>query len=86
MTIKKCNWQSEVNGDLKRWNNVNVNFINSNGQEDEVQFSIKGAGTKAGLNELSELFSEFCKENGFKTNTVTGITIVEAADSFDELN
>lgn len=44
----------------------NIGFINSDGIEDETQFD----GVKT-LKELSDLFRDFCKENGFKTNTVT---------------
>lgn len=34
-----------------------IGFINTDGQEDET--------------ELEELYSDFCKENGFRQNTVT---------------
>lgn len=41
------------------------------GMEDETQFeSVKT------LKELSDLFRDFCKENGFKTNTVTYVEAV----------
>lgn len=49
----------------------NIGFINSDGMEDETQFeSVKT------LKELSDLFRDFCKENGFKTNTVTYVEAV----------
>ena len=42
-----------------------IGFINSDGAEDETQFDdVKG------IKELAELFSGFCKENGFRKNTV----------------
>lgn len=41
------------------------------GMEDETQFeSVKT------LEELSDLFRDFCKENGFKKNTVTYVEAV----------
>lgn len=42
-----------------------IGFINSDGVEDETEYSAFN------LNELMELYSCFCKENGFKQNTVT---------------
>lgn len=57
----------------------NIGFINSNGSEDETQFDIHGTRTiKETLNELTDLFKEFCKENGYKTNKVRYITYVGA--------
>ena len=49
----------------------NIGFINSDGMEDETQFE----GVKS-LNELSDLFRDFCNENGFKRNTVTYVEAV----------
>ena len=46
----------------------NVGFINSDGAEDETQFDdVKS------MKELGELFFQFCKENGFRKNSVTYI-------------
>lgn len=43
----------------------NIGFINSDGSEDETQFDdVKS------IKELEELFSGFCKENGFRKDTV----------------
>lgn len=54
-----------------------INFLNDSKMEDEVQFTITGTRSLNEIcNELSELFSEFCKENNFKNNTVTSITYV----------
>lgn len=62
--------------------NVDVSFINSEGREDETQFSIKAYDTQ----DLSDLFNDFCKENNFKRDTVFAITVVEMADTMDELS
>ena len=42
-----------------------IGFINTDGQEDETEL--------AGYNmtELEKLYRDFCKENGFRQNTVT---------------
>lgn len=56
---------------VKKKEKYNIGFINSDGMEDETQFeSVKT------LKELSDLFRDFCKENGFKTNTVTFVEAV----------
>ena len=57
--------------------NINVQFINSEGVEDETQFDIKPYYFDYGVGkceELVELWKEFCKENGFKQNSVLGIS------------
>lgn len=82
--IKKNGLQTEVN-ELKRYQTVDVSFINSDGNEDETEFDVSFMGTKAGEDELSQLFADFCKENKFKTNTVLSVTVVKSADSFEEL-
>ena len=82
--LKKNGLQMEVD-ELKRYQMVDIDFINSDGKEDETQFSVSFIGTKAGEEELTQLFSDFCKENGFKTNTVQSITVVASADKWSEL-
>lgn len=61
-----------ANGNYSRYHQkYNIGFINSDGMKDETQFeSVKT------LKELSDLFRDFCKENGFKTNTVTYVEAV----------
>ena len=62
MTVRKA-----AKGSYSRY----IGFINSDGMEDETQFeSVKT------LKELSDLFRDFCKENGFKINTVTYVEAV----------
>lgn len=82
--VKKYGMQMEVDH-LKLYQSVDIDFINSEGMEDETQFDIANAATKSGIAELNDLFKQFCKENGFKTNTVTGITIVKSANTRKEL-
>lgn len=89
MTIHECikkkhGWVSEV-GELKRFQTVDICFINAEGKEDETEFDICGAGTNVGMTELEELYKNFCHEIAIKTNTVIGVYIVAAADTKKEL-
>lgn len=43
----------------------NIGFINDNGADDETQFE-----NVRTLLELSDLFRDFCNENGFSTDAV----------------
>lgn len=86
MTVKQFlksggNW--EIRCDTKkpyRAMTVNVGFISS-GNEDEVQFDIQAYNK----NELSELFNEFCKENGYCPEAVTYIHVVQTAETIEQL-
>lgn len=62
MTIRKA-----AKGIFTRYHRTyNIGFINSDGLEDETQFDdVKS------IKELAELFSCFCRENGFRKDTVT---------------
>lgn len=60
---------------------VDVGFIDDEGREDETQMDINAYDEQ----ELSSLFADFCKENKFPTNTVTYVTIVQIADTMEEL-
>ena len=52
----------------------NIGFVNSEGKEDEAQFDIHGSRTlQETVAELSSLFGDFCKENGFRDDTVHSI-------------
>ena len=42
-----------------------IGFINMDGQEDETELDAYN------MTELEELYRDFCKENGFRQNTVT---------------
>ena len=62
--------------------NVDISFLNNEKAEDETQFSIRAYDVE----ELDQLFNDFCKENGFNRNTVTCIAIVQMAETMDELD
>lgn len=62
---------------------VHVCFLNNEKQEDETSFDLMI--NKNAINELDELYTEFCKENDLKRNTVTSITVVATAATMDDL-
>lgn len=70
---------------IRKYQTVDISFINSDGKEDETEFDVTGINTKSGIEELSILFDDFCRENGFQTNTVTSVIVVKSANSFSEL-
>ena len=80
--IKKNGWQVECETKPCRYMNVDVNFLNNEKAEDETQFSIRAYDA----DELDQLFNDFCKENGFKKNSVTCVTIVQMAETMEELD
>lgn len=88
MTVKQCikenGWIVEA-AVLRRFQSVDIAFINEEGREDETQFDISGACTDAGAEELSSLYDMFCKENGIKNNTVMAVFVVESANAFKDL-
>ena len=63
----------------------NVGFINNEGFEDETQFSVSKPFTEQGKEELEQLFSSFCKENGFNENAVMYVEVVQVVETSDEL-
>lgn len=67
-------WNGYMDGICRSFNSVDINigFINSDGEEDEVQFTINTyVSQKNSLEELDALFTGFCEENGYPRNTVT---------------
>lgn len=79
--IKKHGWQMENTSKQGRAMSVDIGFVNDEGREDETQMDINAYDEQ----ELSKLFTAFCKENKFPINTVTYVTIVQIADTMDEL-
>lgn len=60
---------------------VQIGFVNSDGEEDEVEFSIKPYDKR----ELSSLYKDFCKENNYPNNTVKYISVAKVAESMESL-
>ena len=89
MTIKQLIKQgklvSEVNT-LSFCSVVNVGFLTLDGREDEVQLDVENhIGTRAGTEELSELFKSLTKELNTKVSNVIYCTIVGSAPTMKEL-
>lgn len=60
---------------------VDVMFTHKQSDCDETEFCISAWDAK----ELSELFEEFCRENGYEEVCIESITIVRVAESVDAL-
>lgn len=81
-TIEEKGWNIECNEmSCYRAMIVHVGFIDANGNDDETSFDIAAYDVK----ELDTLYSDFCKENGLKRNTVTSISVVAVAESMEKL-
>lgn len=58
-----------------------IGFINNEGNEDETQFDIQGTRSmRQTISELTELFADFCKENGFSTRKVLYVSYAGKID------
>lgn len=81
--VKKFGWNMDcpVTGPY-RVMSVDIGFINDEGREDETQFDIRICDVE----DLNNLFNEFCRENGYPRNTVYAITIAKVGGTFDDLN
>ena len=80
MTVKQAFKKLQASETLSRslYNSMfDINFINDKKTVDEVEFTVSGTHSlKEICKELSELFSNFCKENKLPTKSVTSITYV----------
>lgn len=48
-----------------------IGFLNSDGIEDETEFTVDCETIEEAVEELEKLFADFCEENGFQNNQVT---------------
>lgn len=58
--------------------NFNIDFVNSDGQCDQTQLDVypyQFDYVQRKCKELQELWKSFCNENGFKQNSITGISM-----------
>lgn len=72
-------------GNVKQWSTVVVSFERDDNTTDEVSFDIESVLTSAGIKDLNELFSDFCKEDAVFKPVVNGVTVVRTANTYDEL-
>lgn len=71
---------------LHHCGDVIVYFYNTeDARADSTSFDVVEPLTKAGEQELSNLYSEFCKENKISCDTVEEIHLNHVAESMDEL-
>lgn len=77
MTIRQAykKLEADVHGIIRRAT-FDIVFQNSEGEMDETQFTVL-SGTRGADKELAELFKCFCKENGYKENSVINIVLVD---------
>lgn len=79
MTIQQA-WKKGIGYEGKKLSyrpTFDINFINADGEADETQFTSSSNGWRQIPYELTELFTQFCKENNHPTDTVTSITWVD---------
>lgn len=87
-TLHNCltkHLQTEVS-EIKRCSSIDINFLTNDGEEDEVQLNVtKNILTRAGKEELEELFDSLTKEFNTKSNRILSCTVVASADTEEEL-
>ena len=79
MTVKQA-WKecfhTDINSSKKKKYNAmyDIAFEHPNGNRDETEFDIRGYMTEAEVvEELDQLFKDFCEENGFQEDSVISI-------------
>jgi hypothetical protein len=58
--------------------NFNIDFVNTEGEYDQTQLDVlpyQFDYIQRKCKELSSLWKDFCKENGFRQNSITGISL-----------
>lgn len=87
-TLHNCltkHLQTEV-FEIKRCSAIDIDFLTNDGKEDEVQLNVtKNILTRAGKEELEELFDSLTKEFNTKSNRILLCTVVASADTEEEL-
>ena len=87
-TLHKCltkHLQTEVS-EIKRCSAIDIDFLTNDGKEDEVQLNVtKNILTRAGKEELEELFASLTKELNTKSNRILSCTVVASAYTQEEL-
>lgn len=83
--IKKKRMYSEVT-EIKKCSCIRVGYINKNESREETELTIEtNPLTKAGMNELENLFASLVKEFNTTINSVNDLTIVASADTKEQL-
>ena len=87
-TISQFSWSNLNN--LKAWTTVDLQFYNPVDKNDDcIQFDVEKLGTFGGMEELNQLFCDFCKENHIQLKDIPEdsfeIHFVRTANTYDEL-
>ena len=83
--IKKNKLQTEVD-EIKRFSAVDIDYVTKAGVHCETQLNVSHhILTKAGIEELEELFDSLTKEFNTKSNRILSCTVVASADTEEEL-
>lgn len=65
MTLKEFvgkNGKEKCVSKMRQWQSVTIGFINADGKDDETEFDVYRVDTSAGLEELAQLFTDFCSK------------------------
>ena len=83
--LRKGHLQTNVN-EIKRCSAIDIDFLTNDGEEDETQLNVtKNILTRAGREELEELFGSITKELNTRSNRILSCTVVASADTEEEL-
>lgn len=80
--IETCGWSIASEQKESGYMSVDINFLNPEEKEDQTEFDIHSFN----IEELSDLFAAFCRENKMRADTATCVTVVQLADSIDDLD
>ena len=85
--IRKDGFISECDMTSGVWAAVDVCFLNSEtGEQDEARFVMQHVLTKAGEEELRELYEDFCRTEGIRDDLVDSVIIVKYGQTREDVN
>lgn len=76
MNIKQLYEDGEITIEETQNALYNIGFVNSDGEDDETQFTVNAESEKAAVEELIQLFRDFCVESGFNDSDVLYVEYV----------
>lgn len=89
MTLKELFKQGKLQlevGPIKKYSAVDIDFLTNDGVEDEIQLNVENnILTKAGEEELEELFASLTKEFNTQSDLVLSCTVVATANTYEKL-
>ena len=89
MTLKELFNQGKLQlevGFVKKYSAIDIDFLTNNGTKDQTQLNVENnILTKAGKEELEELFASLTREFNTRNNLVLSCTVVATAETKREL-